>query len=80
MIGFIGTSLQLQSIITANTLNSFWTTSLWRISHESPTDLYYSRIHEWTPFYICHAARIEITPSKASITVLRECFVSETVC
>jgi hypothetical protein len=33
MIGFIDTSLQLQSIITAHTLNSFWT------SDESLTDL-----------------------------------------
>jgi hypothetical protein len=32
MIGFIGTSLQLQSIIRAHTLNSFLTTSIWRIS------------------------------------------------
>jgi hypothetical protein len=32
MTGFIGTSLQLQLIITAHTLNSFWTTSVWRIS------------------------------------------------
>jgi hypothetical protein len=31
MIGFIDTSLQLQSIITAHTLNSFWTTSVWRV-------------------------------------------------
>jgi hypothetical protein len=32
MIDFIDTSLQLQSIITAHTLNSLWTTSVWRIS------------------------------------------------
>jgi hypothetical protein len=39
MIGFIGTSLQLQSIITAHTFNSFWmhydsslTNAVWRIS------------------------------------------------
>jgi hypothetical protein len=32
MIGFISTSSQLQSIITAHILNSFWTTSAWRIS------------------------------------------------
>jgi hypothetical protein len=35
MIGFIGTSLQLQPIITAHTLNSFWTTSVWPIYEES---------------------------------------------
>jgi hypothetical protein len=43
MIGFIGTSLQLQSIITAHTLKSFWTTSvwqsLWRIFEEFLTAL-----------------------------------------
>jgi hypothetical protein len=32
MIGFIGTSLQLQLIITAHALNSIITTSVWRIS------------------------------------------------
>jgi hypothetical protein len=32
MIGFIGTSLQLQLIITAHTLNSFLTLSVWRTS------------------------------------------------
>jgi hypothetical protein len=32
MIEFIGISLQLLSIITAHILNSFWTTSVWRIS------------------------------------------------
>jgi hypothetical protein len=31
MIGFIGTYLRLHTIITAHTLNSFWTTSVWRI-------------------------------------------------
>jgi hypothetical protein len=31
MIRFIGISLVLQSIITAHILNSFWTTSVWRI-------------------------------------------------
>jgi hypothetical protein len=30
LIGFIGISLQLQSIITVYTLNSFWTTSIWQ--------------------------------------------------
>jgi hypothetical protein len=33
MIGFTGTSLQLQLIIT-HTLNSFWTMSVWRIPSE----------------------------------------------
>jgi hypothetical protein len=32
MSGFIGTYSQLQSVITAHTLNSFWTTSVWRTS------------------------------------------------
>jgi hypothetical protein len=42
MIGFIGISLQLQSMITAHTLNSFWLLtdgSLWRIPH-------------WSEFYV----------------------------
>jgi hypothetical protein len=39
MFGVIGTSSQLQSIITAHTLNSFWSTYMWRISSESLTNL-----------------------------------------
>jgi hypothetical protein len=35
MIGFIGTPLQLQLIITAHTLNSFWTMTVWRISSKN---------------------------------------------
>jgi hypothetical protein len=35
MIGFIGTSLQLHSMITVQTLNSFLITSVWRISDYS---------------------------------------------
>jgi hypothetical protein len=47
MTGFIDTSLQLQSIITADTLNSFWTTSLWRVLYEeSLTNL--SLISDWS--------------------------------
>jgi hypothetical protein len=42
-----------------------WTTSAWRISIASPTDLYYSRIHEWIPLYISHAACIEVTMSNS---------------
>jgi hypothetical protein len=41
MIGFIGTSLQLQLIIIAHTLNSFWMTSVWQISHSSWADFSY---------------------------------------
>jgi hypothetical protein len=33
MIGFIGTSLKLLSVIKIQTLNSFWMTSVWWISH-----------------------------------------------
>jgi hypothetical protein len=36
MIGFIDTSLQLQLIVTADALNSFWMLyeePVWRISH-----------------------------------------------
>jgi hypothetical protein len=47
--------LQLQSIITAHTLNSFWTTSVWQMSHE---EFLTPWMHEWTPFYNCHAARL----------------------
>jgi hypothetical protein len=36
MIGFNGTYLQLQSIITAHTLNSFWTTSFRDVLHRRP--------------------------------------------
>jgi hypothetical protein len=43
MIGFICTSLQLQLIITAHTLNSFWTTSVWRISMKN-----LSLISDWS--------------------------------
>jgi hypothetical protein len=75
MIGFIGTSLQLQSIITAHTLNSSLTTSIWRISDWSLTP----RIHESTAFYNLHAVRIEITAYKGSISVLREHVISETM-
>jgi hypothetical protein len=47
MAGFIGPSLKLQSITTADTLNSSLTTSVWRMSmrnlsllSESPTGLH----------------------------------------
>jgi hypothetical protein len=63
MIGFIGTSLQLQSIIRAHTLDSFLTTSVWRISMKNLSLLSDSRIHEWTPFYNCQTAGIEATMS-----------------
>jgi hypothetical protein len=51
MIGFIGTSLQLQLIITAHTLNSFWT-SVWRISHWPRTDPYYSTSESESESYV----------------------------
>jgi hypothetical protein len=75
VIGFIGTSLQLQLIITVHTLNSFLTTSVWRISMkifslppECRTGLYYSsnsRMH-----CLCHAAGIEVTMSNSSSVLL----------
>jgi hypothetical protein len=83
MIGFIGTSLQLQSLTTAHTLNSFWT-SAWRISMKnlglisvSRLNLSQLRMHESTPFYNCHVALMEINASKISITVLHESVLSE---
>jgi hypothetical protein len=63
------------TIITAHALNSFCTTSLWRISLRnlsllSPTPfislLFFSRIHESTAFYNGHAAGIEVTISSSS--------------
>jgi hypothetical protein len=39
MTGFIGTSLQLQSIIAAHTLNSFWTTSVLRMLYVESLEL-----------------------------------------
>jgi hypothetical protein len=63
MIGFIGSSLQLQSIITAHILNS-WTTSLTNLGLVSAP-----RIHECSAFYNCHAAGIEVTMSDSSSDV-----------
>jgi hypothetical protein len=44
MIAFIDTSLQLQPIITDNTMNSFWTTSVLRIRPKNLSLLSGSRI------------------------------------
>jgi hypothetical protein len=60
MIGFIGTSLQLQSIITTHTLNSFWMTCLTNLSR-------LKNLLDWTNF---HADRIEITISNSSSVIL----------
>jgi hypothetical protein len=49
MIGFIGTSLQLQSIITAHTLNCFWPTNLYAVSRTTLELISLSWIHELTP-------------------------------
>jgi hypothetical protein len=70
VIGFIDTCLQLQLTVTAHTLNSSWMTSVWRISHESRTGLYYSRIHECTAFYNCHATGIEVAMLNSSSVLL----------
>jgi hypothetical protein len=51
MIGFIGTSLQLQLAITAHTMNSFDFSTTW--------------IYESTAFYNFNAARIEDTTSNS---------------
>jgi hypothetical protein len=48
MIRFIGTSLQLNSITTDHTLNSFWTTSVWRISMKDLWLLSESLISDWS--------------------------------
>jgi hypothetical protein len=45
MIGFIGTSLQLQPIMTAHTLNFFWTTSVWLISDWSEYLEFTNQLH-----------------------------------
>jgi hypothetical protein len=58
--------------------------SLTNLSEESLTDLSLNLrlpwLHEWTPFYNGHAARIEITASEVSTMVLHECVVSEILC
>jgi hypothetical protein len=84
MIGFTGASLQLQLIITAHILNSFWTSSVWWMScEESLTNLGLIStplwIHESTSFYNFCTGQIEVTTSKGSITVLYECIVSESM-
>jgi hypothetical protein len=53
----------------SSTLNYFWTTCVWRISHCSLNLGLISttpRIHECTAFYKCQAAGIEVTMSKIS--------------
>jgi hypothetical protein len=55
MTGFTGTFLQLQSMITAHILNSFWTTSVWRTSMKTFSLPW---MHKWTPSYNCQAALI----------------------
>jgi hypothetical protein len=55
MIGFTGTSLQLQLIITARTFKSVLTTSVWRISLKNLGLISATRIHECTAFYNFHA-------------------------
>jgi hypothetical protein len=78
MIGFIGTSLQLQAIITAHTLSDVCLTNVYeeslnnisRIYHYSLTNLRLisnSRIHKCTAFFNCHAAGIEVTLSNNSV-------------
>jgi hypothetical protein len=79
MSGFIGTSLQFHSIITAHIWNSC-TTSVWRMTYEESrtnlslisdwSDLYYPRIHECTAFYNSHATEIEVTISNSSFVLV----------
>jgi hypothetical protein len=73
MIWFIDTSLRLQSIITAHILNSFWTTSVWRISHYSWTDLYSSRI-ECESYVTTDSQSASLSWNKAPIWGLRPDF------
>jgi hypothetical protein len=58
MIEFIGTSLQIQSIVTSHIellLNDVLLTNPYE---KSRTDLSLVRMHESAPFYNCHTARI----------------------
>jgi hypothetical protein len=75
MMGFTGTSSQLQSIITARhielLLNDVCLTNLYE---ESLTTLGLSHttvsIHEWAAFYNCHVAGIEVTMLNSSSVLL----------
>jgi hypothetical protein len=78
MVGFIGTSLQLQLIITAHTLNDVCLTNLYEESLTNLGLIFTTWIHESTTFYKFYAARIEVTASKGSITARYECVPSAT--
>jgi hypothetical protein len=77
MIGFTGTSLQLNSIILALTFNTFLKTSIWRISYEESLTELNARINSL--LYV-RENRTEITFSKGYITLLHECVFSEIGC
>jgi hypothetical protein len=65
MVQFIGTSLQLQLIVTAHTMNSYWmpyVESITNLSLIATT----TRIHERTAFYNCHATGIKVSMSNNS--------------
>jgi hypothetical protein len=61
MIRFIGTSLQLQSITGAHTLNSIWTTSVWRISMKN-----LSLISDWF-LVLWSLYRLNLTESESYV-------------
>jgi hypothetical protein len=82
-VGFIDTSLQVHLIITAHTLNSVLTTSVWRISMRNLSLIsdwcLTPRIHECIVFYNCHADGTEVTMSNSSSVLLcchRNAFVN----
>jgi hypothetical protein len=73
MIGFIGTSLQLESIITAHTFNSFWTAFVLRIS-----DYCLSAVWILDCFLLLEFRVQSYFTTGGYITVFHECVVSET--
>jgi hypothetical protein len=86
MIGFIGTSLQLQSIVTVHTLNSFWMTSVWRISpknlsllSEYRTGLYSQSRIRVESYVTTDGQSASLSWNKAPIWGLRPDFYYQTV-
>jgi hypothetical protein len=85
MIGFIGTSLQLQPVITAHTLNCFWTTSVLRVSlqnlsvlSESRSGFYSLQLTKYTPFITAWEPNRNHR-FQGFHSVFHECHVPETV-
>jgi membrane-bound inhibitor of C-type lysozyme len=74
-------------------MNSFWTSYVWRISMKNLSLISHNvglistttnttstttRIHEFTVFYNCHEAGLEVSMFKGSTTAFYVCIVSET--